>query len=375
MQEWNKKNEFNSFNSWKGLLYSDWYKAIIEWRDGERFAPLPPIEASLDPIHACNLHCEHCNAASYLISDLKDRRMTDDHLMNLVQFLCEWGVKAICFGGGGEPTLHTKLADALWKCKENGVSASIATNGTMLASHPKLLVAAAECCRWVGISVDSATAETYAIGRNKDTFQQTIDGIKALVDVTKETGGQCEVSYKFLVFDYNQHEIYDACKLAKELGVRDFHARPADFSHQGMGDLKKSQNPYDLDIIMEQFERCHELEDDNFRVFTVVHKFNPDFTPTKNFEFCYATPIVIQLCADSHTYFCVDQRHKPQYSLGTHFPDPRNILNFWGSDRHKEIVFGNTAKICTTRCTFGTYCKQVEELFAKNSNPMCWEFT
>ena len=35
MKEWSRKNEFNSFNSWKGLLYSRHYEAIIDWKDGK----------------------------------------------------------------------------------------------------------------------------------------------------------------------------------------------------------------------------------------------------------------------------------------------------------------------------------------------------
>lgn len=374
MKEWSRKNEFNSFNSWKGLLYSEWYKAIIEWRDGEREAPLPPIEASIDPIHACNLECEHCNAASYLVSSLKDRRFSDNHLKELITFLGKWGVKAVCYGGGGEPTLHSFLPQALYCTTENGMQSSIATNGTKLAGNKELLYAAADNCRWVGVSVDASNSKTYQIGRNKDCFQETIDGISALTETVKKRKGQCDVSFKFLIFDYNQNEIYDACKLAKELGVQDFHARPADFSHQGMGDLKKQENPYDIKNIEDQFEYCHELEDEDFRVFTVVHKFNPDFTPKKDFSQCFAAPIALQLCADDNCYFCVDQRHQKSFLLGSHVP-VENILAFWGSKKHYDMVFGGTPKTCKTRCTFGRYCRQCEELFAYNTDPMCWAFT
>lgn len=375
MKEWSNKNEFNSFNSWKGLLYSNWYEAIIDWRDGRRKDPLPPIEISIDPIHACNLHCEHCNAASYLLKDLKNRRMTDEHLINLVKFFNSWGVKALCYGGGGEPTLHTGLADALDRTAFHQIQASIATNGTKFSDDMKLAETAVRTCRWIGVSVDASTPETYKIGRKKDAFNDTCAGIRVLTDLVKEYKYNCDVAFKFLVFDYNQHEIFDACKLAKRLGVRDFHARPADFSHQGMGDLKKNVNPYDINVVLEQFERCHELEDEDFRVFTVVHKFNPDFTPKRDFSKCYAAPLNLQVCADGNCYFCVDQRHQEKYKIISHYPNPEKISEFWGSQKHYDMVFGNTAKKCKTRCTFGRYNKQCEVLFADNKNPMCWQFT
>ena len=361
MTEWSSKNSFNSFNSYKGLLYGDWYKAILK---GEF---LPPIEASLDPIHQCNLLCEHCNAHRYLTDgNLKYTRIPDQHLFNLVEFLGKWGVKAICFGGGGEPTLHTALPEAIELTRKVGMESSVATNGTLFTDK---LISSLTYCKWVGISVDAATPETYKIGRKKDMFKDTIENISRLVSAVEET----DVSYKFLVMPYNQHEIYPACKLARELGVRDFHARPADFRHQGMGEMQKKNNEFNVKLIKEQFEKCHNLETDNFRVFTVMHKFNEDFTPRRDFSQCYGSPLCIQLCADGNIYLCPDQRHQEEYKLGSHFPDLSNIKKAWGGERHKELVFGNTPKKCTTRCTMGVYCKICEEVFG-NKDPFMWRF-
>jgi len=362
MQEWAKKNKFNSFNSWKGLLYGRWYMKIRQ----KNF--LPPVEASLDPIHQCNLECEHCNAHKYMGSN---NRMPDKHMINLISFLKKWGVKSICFGGGGEPSMHTKLPDAITFARRLGLHTSVATNGTIM---PERLIDAYARCRWIGISVDSATKETYLKAKKKDLFHQVLINMSELIKTVRQESSDCEVAFKFLIMPYNQHEIYKACKLAKDLGVRDFHARPADYSHQGMGEIKKKENEYNIPLILEQFEKCRELETDKFRVFTVIHKFNDDFRPKKNFSQCYAAPLVIQLCADGNVYFCVDQRHNDFYKLGTHYPNPENILNFWGKERHQELVFKKGFSNCNTRCTFAPYCEQCERLYIKNADPLCWRF-
>jgi MoaA/NifB/PqqE/SkfB family radical SAM enzyme len=360
MKEW--ESPFNSFNSLKALLYKDQFDAVFK----KKF--LPPIEASLDPIHKCNLLCEHCNAHRYLTDgNLKYNRMPDQHLLNLVEFLGNWGVKAICFGGGGEPTLHTALPEAIDLTRKVGMEASVATNGTLFTDR---LISSLTKCRWVGISIDSSTPETYKIGRKQDLFNVAINNISRLVDKKSD----CDVAYKFLIMPYNQHEIYQACKLARELGVRDFHTRPADFRHQGMGELKKKNNEYDVLKIKEQFEMCHNLETKDFRVFTVMHKFTEDFLPCKDFTQCLSAPLCIQLCADGNTYFCVDQRHQPEYLLGTHYPEPENILKFWGGENHQRLVFGNTPSKCGTRCTFGFYSRMAEEVFAEGKDPFCKYF-
>lgn len=367
MKEW--KNEFNSFNSWKGLLYAKWYQSIRDWKDGKIAAPMAPVEASLDPIHRCNLMCDHCNAHKYLVDeDIALSRMGNRHILELTKFLGVWGVKAVCFGGGGEPTMHPMLAEALDVCTEAGMQSSIATNGTLF--NKPLIESMARNCRWVGISIDAACKETYLKGRKADKFDVAVENMRLLVDEVKRTGSKCDVSFKFLIFKYNQGEIYSACKLAKSIGVKDFHARPADLTHQGMGNLKDGMGGYDVADVLNQFEMCQTLNDDKFRAFTVVHKFDANMKPKKDFSHCYASPCCIQLCADGGVYLCPDQRFQEQYKLGSH-SNPTDILSFWGGEKHKELVFKTGKPMCTSRCTFNTYNKQAEELFMKDNDPMC----
>ena len=370
MKEW--KTPYNSFNSMKGLLYSSWYQSVKDWKDGRIEMSLPPVEASLDPIQACNLMCEHCNAHTYLEENKDNRRMDDKHMDNLIDFLGRWGVKAICFGGGGEPTMHTHLTDSLYRTKARGMEASIATNGTLFTD--KLIDAMARTCRWVGISVDAYKASTYKKGRNKDLIGTAFHNIKRLVKRVKELETNCDVAYKFLIMPYNQTEILGACLVAKDLGVKDFHARPADFRHQGLGEWKKKKNEYKIDWIKQQFERCHEHETEDFHVYTIMHKFDENFLPQKKFTQCYASPCCIQLCADGNVYLCPDQRNSENYKLGTHYPEPKNILNFWGGEKHYDLVFKSGKDNCNTRCTFSPYCEQVEKLFINNDDPFCWKF-
>lgn len=362
MKEW--KDKYNSFNSWKGLLYKDHYEAVAR----EEF--LPPIEASLDPIHACNLRCRHCNAHRYLTSKSKKiRRIPDDHLMNLIHFLADWGVKAICFGGGGEPTMHTKLAEAITLASKLGLDTSVATNGTLFSDE--LITVMAKYCRWVGISVDAAKQETYVIQRNADMFDTVIKNIKRLVKKRNKLQTNCDIAYKFLITPLNQREVLDACIIASELGVDDFHARPADLRHQGLGRWTNQTNAYYFEELYRQFTICHVYNNNKFRVFTVLHKFDDQFKPKKNFEQCYAAPLCIQICADDYVYLCPDQRHRKFYRLGKHFPNIYNIKKFWGNEKHKKLVYSIGASNCKSRCTFAPYNEQCERLFIEQTDPMC----
>ena len=372
MLEW--KDPYNSFNSYiKGMYYLDWYKSIREWKDGLIKAPKAPVEISLDPFQFCQLKCSHCNASRYLLDDKKPLRIDDDKYLDLIRFFAKWGAKAICHGGGGEPTLHTGLWEALELASSLGLENSIATNG--INFNDKTIDIAVKNCRWIGVSVDSATKETYLKGRGIDCFDKTIESLKKLSLRAKELNTNCDVSMKFLLFQYNQHEIFEACKLAKEIGVKDFHARPADLSHVNMHEqYKVKTNPYNLELIEKQFEQCHEIETKDFRVITAVHKFDKNFMPIKYFEQCYASPCCLQICPDGNCYLCPDQRYQEFYKLGSWNPNPEAILEFWGSQKHYDLVFKHGKKACNTRCTFNPYNTMCERLAINDNDPVCWKF-
>lgn len=366
MSEWSSKNSMCSFNSWKGLFYLPQYQAIAN----KKF--LPPIEASIDLVRSCNLNCSFCNAGRYLQDENnKAQYMDSEHLMNLVRFLGNWSVKSLCFGGGGDSALHKSLPNAIRLSRAVGMDTALITNGTILNDD---LLDALPLCRFISISIDAGKASTYAQFKGKDFFNKVINNVGSIVQKVKERDVNCDVCYKFLITEGNQYEIYDACLIAKQLGVRDFYARPADYNHQGINPLVKKQYNYDLKAIEEQFELCRELENDDFRVFTVTHKYNSNFTPKKNFSQCYGAPVCIQICPKD-VYFCVDTRYIEYYKLGSHYPDPKEILKFWGGKKHQELVFETGMKNCTSRCTFGPYNRQAESLFFGKPDPMCWTFT
>ena len=88
-REW--KDSYNSFNSWKGLLYKQWYDAIVEGKF------LPPIEVNLDPVNACQLACQWCNNKG---TRSRNVVMSTHHMVNLIKFFKKWGVKGLCIAGG-----------------------------------------------------------------------------------------------------------------------------------------------------------------------------------------------------------------------------------------------------------------------------------
>lgn len=203
-----------------------------------------------------------------------------------------------------------------------------------------------------------------------DRFDRVINNLKLLVKKKKKTGSKVDIAYKALVRPDNIDSILPACILAKEIGVRDFHVRPVDLERK---DFKVAiELNYNIPKILDIFNACHRLEDTSFRVFTVIHKYDPNFRVKHTFKKCISAPLMIQCCADGNVYACADHRIEKRFKLGPHYPKPTDILKFWGSDKHRYLLDSIDVNRECGRCTFGEYARQIEEAIMEDE--MCLNF-
>ena len=385
-KEW--KDEYNSFNSNKGFTYSSThYFPIANWLEGKGKLP-PPIELSLDPAHLCNFVCGHCNAQRYLVTNLKEvpadkKIMTKEHLHNLIDFVSDWGVKGICVGGGGEPLMNKNAWDLPSYIHKKGMESGIPTNGSLINEQ---IANEMMYARWVGVSLDAGTREVYKKVHGVDCFDKVIKNLELLVKTKEKTGSKVDLACKYLIRPDNWEDIETACKLSKKIGVQDFHVRPADLERK---DVKSAiEINYNIDAINDIFESCHHIEDENFKVYTIVHKYNPKFRVEHTFNNCVSSSLMLQACSDGNAYVCADHRLENRFKLGSHYPDPKNILNFWGSDEHRKLLKSIKVDSECGRCTYGKYAEQIERLAIgikkiktgkgqdqyKEMDPMCVNF-
>jgi len=323
----------NSFKSEKCLLYRDNLDGIIS---GDL---RPPIEVNIDPINDCDLKCVWCNAKRVL----NKKFITTASMIRLLSELADWGVKGICFAGGGEPTLHPDLDEFIKYCTELGLESAIITNGH--AWTDKLIETIVDHMRWVGISVDAATPETFLKLKKVDGFTRTLKNIYKLIyykemDKTKNIG----VTFKFLIHPDNQHEILKAAEIAKDLRVDSFHLRPVDFMA-----YRDSEQRLDLDLINKQVEEGVKLNDDNFEFIPFFACFD-DKLNTLRLDKCLLSPL-LGICLPDGWWLCIDRKGRKELKLcGLH-----EIREFWGSKNHQEIIESTNPRVKCGKCTLSKY--------------------
>ena len=371
--EWSNQSKYNSFNSWKGLNYSANYKLIVDWMSGLSGYLPPPIEVNLDPYAECQLSCSFCITQRYLKHHREEvgemRKLPREYIIKLIDFLAGWGVRGVCLSGGGEPTLHSDIGEVLTHAKNKGMDVALVTNAVHMT--PQLAKDICYSCRWVALSVDSADRETYKKIKGADMFDKVTENIRNLVEWRKETNSKVDLCFKFLILPENQYQIYDACLLAKSLGVQDWHCRPCDYEREDIKGHKKLE--LDIPAIYKQFEECHKEETESFHVYTVVHKFNPEFHIYHGFNKCLAAPLVLPILTDGNAYLCVDQKMKSDFKIGSCFPNPEQILKWWGSKEHREFIKSIVpSRDCQLRCTWSPYQQQIEQVILQDK--MCLSF-
>ena len=350
-QEWSIKSKYNSFNSYKGLTYFENYKKILAWLDGQGELPAP-IEASLDPINACNNNCYYCNSQRYLRNEPAHlKRWGRDYMEDLLIDLASKGVKAFCWGGGGEATLNLRLAEMTRFGVSLGMECSIITNGVHMDDE---LMDALLLCRWIGISLDSAIPEVYRDIRGTDDCKKVLSNIEQLV---RHKISGTDICVKVLILPETMDNLIYTCNVAKNLGVQDFHVRPVDLERK---DYSGDRFDFDINELNDIFAELHEMETEDFHVYTVTHKYNEQFHVKHEFNRCLASPLVAQICTDKEYYVCVDHRLEDRFRIQE-----------WGSDQHRELIKGIDPHTECARCTWSEYNKQ---MVAVENDTMCVNF-
>jgi len=358
MDEWTDK--YNPFNSWKALTQGDHFEAILAGK------PMPPVVVNFDLTNDCNYNCRFCMYGGRERADKTgetfrqgNASLPKGYALTLPKLWKEWGVKAECVAGGGEPTLHPDCLDHIIESNKQGIDVGLVTNGYLVNSE---WYESLQDCKFVGFSMDAGNKEDYSRtkGVGKDHFDKVISNIKGLADTKKRLNTHLQIGYKYLLDEENYKSIYEGAAIAKSIGANQFQFRPAISPNYKF--FAKRKDEINNQIISAQ----ENLEDKDFKVMGVTHKFNPDFSKKHNFDKCRATQLTSTWCADGKVYMCSDTRGNPWSYLLDHYPNPQKVIDYWGSPEHQEKVSKIDFKKNCDRCTMAPHNEFFEQVYVKD---------
>ncbi len=190
-----------------------------------------PYSLIVDPSNSCPLSCPGC-----LHNTLFKRKIDADwpggNLSNdlFLKFITEFGPHAstVLFYNWGEPLLNKNTPNFIKKAKSYMLHTSLSSNLSIDFDADELVLSGLD---YMILSVDGVTANSYERYRRGGHFDLVIENIKKIVNAkNKHKISTPVLSWQFLVFEHNKHEIEKVKLMANELGVNDV----------------KFSNPYDV---------------------------------------------------------------------------------------------------------------------------------
>ncbi len=309
-----------------------------------------PYVVELDPTTACDLACPGCISANLL----NKQSFSNKRLLELGKELVECGVKAVVLIGGGEPLNHPKIGELIKYFGEHDVHIGLTTNGTKIY---KYLSEISSFVSWTRVSIDAGTHKTFNYlrpsksGKPNGTFYKILKSMEDLAKIKKGALG-----YSFLIrtpadgIDFsNINEIYEAAKIAKDIGCDYFEVKPSyDMNHfliiHDKDYMKEAQ---------EQINRAKQLEDENF---SVLESVNLNYTLScknisqpKSYTSCPVSELRT-LITPSGVYVCPYFRGREDMKLGD--VQSMSFKEMWNSNKKKEILenYLNPSVHCKMHC-------------------------
>ncbi|MCX6803898.1 MAG: radical SAM protein [Candidatus Diapherotrites archaeon] len=186
-------------------------EGIAEFGIKKPFTGSAPFLIVWNITKACNLACKHCYENTHVKAP---DELTTQEALDAVDYLAEQGLAYIAVSGG-EPLMRPDFFQIAEKMKEKGIALSIATNGTLITKETAKKLKSVNCL-YAQVSVDGATAKTHNSFRGRNSFEQTLEGIKNLVAEGIIVGISCTVTR------FNIREVEKEIDLAEKIGASIF---------------------------------------------------------------------------------------------------------------------------------------------------------
>src|SRR3979490_3028816 len=130
-----------------------------------------PALCNVAVTNACNAACDFCNFARGKVGASNLRWIDADQFGRGLDILRKRDIRYISFFGG-EPLLHSRLADMIAMVVQRDMGPALITNGWLLASQLDKLAAVG--LKTVYISIDAATIAKHEANRGLEGLGQRI---------------------------------------------------------------------------------------------------------------------------------------------------------------------------------------------------------
>ncbi|UXP34027.1 SPASM domain-containing protein [Reichenbachiella agarivorans] len=225
----------NAYQVWKSYRQSRKTGVLVQ--------PGLPLSVAFEPTTSCNLRCPEC--PSGLRSFTRPTGMLDQRLFEESIDQMKSHLIYLTFYFQGEPYLHTRFLDMVRYASDRKIYTATSTNAHYLDDKKAEATVRAGLDRLV-ISIDGTTQESYENYRVGGTLTKVLEGTRNMVKWKRELKSKTpHLIFQFLVVKPNEHQIDDAKRLAKEIGVNEIQFKTAQiYDYENGSDLIPENSKY-----------------------------------------------------------------------------------------------------------------------------------
>jgi len=202
-----------------------------------------PSSIAIEPTTSCNLRCPECPSGLRSFTRPTGMLQTDAFRLLIDQLYSK--VSYLTFYFQGEPYLNPQFLDMVTYASQKKIYTATSTNAHYLNDQVAKATVVSGLDRLI-ISIDGTTQDTYQSYRVGGKLDTVIQGAKNVLKHRSALKSKTpHVIFQFLVVKPNEHQIEDAKRLAKEIGVDDIHFKTAQiYDYQGGSPLIPSIGKY-----------------------------------------------------------------------------------------------------------------------------------
>lgn len=237
-----------------------------------------PVSVEILPTNECNAKCPWCFYTQESPDRLQHKPASElpfSALGNCMLDLHDAGVESVVWSGGGEPSIYSRIDDAVDMAERYNIKQGMFTNGYKAIKRPEKLA-------WIRVTV----TEKFTITKHVSEY-------------AKKT----KVGVNFNLCEENRNQMEPMLLAARDAGVAYFQVRPALAEHW--------QDQEIIDLPTELLK--HQTKD--FRVVLTPYKFD-DYTKPHGYRLCHGHNIVPTIHANGDVGTCAYHYGKGEFVFG-----------------------------------------------------------
>lgn len=213
-----------------------------------------PYYLCLDPCDICQLRCPTCPTGienesrkqrddSRILYRSNRSMMTTELFDALIDEMGEY-LFLIMFYNWGEPLLNKQLPAFIRKARSHQIETEVHTNLSLPLSDQQIDDLMGSGLDYLNLSIDGFTQETYQVHRVGGDIELVKKNLSRLVAARQRLGAQTRISYKFLVFKFNEHEVPAARRYCEDLGINFIYGDAFISDPEWLPSHRRHEKPY-----------------------------------------------------------------------------------------------------------------------------------